>query len=406
MESAEYAGTTAQGVITRLYQFVTRLHSGAPYYLSKEANAFPAWHYFFEVTRRCNLRCKMCQYIDWLEGVPVVEQRDGELTTEEWLNVIDQTGPFSLITFTGGEVWVRKDFSTILEHACHKRRVHFISNAVMLNEDKARFCVDLAPKRFGGKGLNFIGVSIDGTEETHDVVRAQKGAYARSIEGIRQISRLREEVGKQCPLIHMNTVIMNDNLDVLPEMPKIAAAAGVNVLNLLTEMRAHDNQDLGHVDPAVFGSEDVHTPVIPREKLDAALRATLAEAKKAGVEVRLPRMPYDTVLDHYDQGYDLKHMACRSIWTNMYVGAKGGAYPCFIQKIGNVREHSLKELWNNQLAREFRQRRRKGAFEVCRGCCEIEYTEKPLPGRGETYPTREKPADQPAKQAAAREATG
>src|SRR5690606_14528755 len=131
--------------------------------------AFPAWHYFFEVTRRCNLRCKMCQYIEWLEGVPVVEQREGELTTEEWLNVIDQTGPFSLITCTGGEVWVRKDFSTILEHACRKRRVHFISNAVMLNEDKARFCVDLAPRRFGSRGLNFIGVSIDGTEETHDL---------------------------------------------------------------------------------------------------------------------------------------------------------------------------------------------------------------------------------------------
>lgn len=380
----DYQGTTAQGRITRLYQFVTDLHSGLPYHLSSGGSALPTWHYFFEITRRCNLRCKMCQYIDFLENVPVPKQRDGELTTEEWLNVIDQTNPFSLITFTGGEVWVRKDFSTILERACSKRRVHFISNAVMMKEDRARFCVDLAPKRFGGKGLNFIGVSIDGTQPVHDVVRAQRGAYEKSIQGIRNLTRIRDEAGKKCPLIHMNTVIMDDNLDDLPLLPEIAHEAGVKVLNLLTEMRAHDNEDLGHVDPATFGKEKVRTPKITRESLDEALTKTLDEATKFGVEVRLPRMPYDEVLNHYDGGYDLNHMGCRAIWTNLFVGAKGGAYPCFIQKVGDVRKQTLKEIWNSPEMRTFRQRRRDTAFEVCRGCCEMTYNEKPLKGAAQS----------------------
>jgi MoaA/NifB/PqqE/SkfB family radical SAM enzyme len=385
----EHMGTTAQGTITKLYQFVNRLHSGVPYHLSGQAGAFPPWHYFFEITRRCNLRCKMCQYIDFLENVPIPEQRDGELTTEEWLSVVDQTGPMSLITFTGGEVWVRKDFPTILERACSKRRVHFISNAVMLTDDKAEFCVGLAPKRFGGKGLNFIGVSIDGTEEIHNVIRAQKGAYKRSIDGIKNIVRWREKLKKAAPLVHINTVILEENLDVLPEMPRLAAEAGVSVLNLLTEMRAPDNADLGHVDPGTFGPEHVRIPTIDRARLDAALRATLKEARALGVEVRLPRMPYEMVLDHYDGGYDLDHMDCRSIWTNLYVGAKGGAYPCFINNIGNVREFSLKELWNNSQAKKFRKNRRDGAYEVCRGCCEMEYVKKALPGRSETISTAE-----------------
>ncbi len=383
----EYEGTTAQGAITQLYQFVTRLHSGIPYHVSKSGRAFPPWHYFFEVTRRCNLRCKMCQYIEWLENVPVREQRDGELSTEEWLNVVDQTGPLSLVTFTGGEVWVRKDFGTILERACSKSRVHFISNAVMLDDEKAEFCVNLAPKRFGFSGLNFIGVSIDGTEETHDVVRAQKGAYARSIEGIRNIAKFREKQAKQCPLIHMNTVILDENLDVLPEMPGLAAEAGVHVLNLLTEMRSMDNQDLGFVDPAVYGPDKIRIRTVDREQLDGALRKTLENAKKVGVEVRMPRIPYENILDHYDGGYDLDHMACRSIWTNVYVGSKGGVYPCWLQNMGNVRENTLTEIWNSPKFQEFRRRRRLGAFEACRGCCEIEYTKKKLPGRGETYPT-------------------
>lgn len=377
------------GVIAALYDSVNRLHSGVPYRFSKSGKALPPWHYFFEVTRRCNMRCKMCQYIEYLENVPVHEQRQDELSTEEWLRVIDDTQPLSLITFTGGEVWIRKDFPELLSHACSKRRVHFITNGLLLNEDNARLCAALAPRFFGGAGLNFVGVSIDGTEDIHDTVRAQSGAYRKTMEGVARLLQARRDAKRKTPLLHMNTVILNENLGVLPELPEIAAKSGFNVLNLLTEMRGPDNQDLGHVDPASFGSKNVNIPVIDRKRLESALRRTRENAAARGIELRLPRMRVDDVLDHYDGGYDLHHMACHSIWTNLYVGAKGGVYPCFIQKIGNVREHRLKELWNNSELRAFRGRRRSAAFEVCRGCCEMEYCKKPLKaatGRGSQGP--------------------
>ncbi len=365
--------TTIQGRVTDLYRRVTRLYTAIPYSVFRTGHSFPAWHYFFEITRRCNLRCKMCQYIQWLENTPTRVQADGELSTEEWLNVVDQTGRFSLITFTGGEVWVRKDFDDILAHACSKRRVHFISNAVMLREERARRCVELAPKRLGGKGLNFAGISIDGTRDVHDVIRAQRGAFDKSIKGVQALAEARDRAGKKCPLIHINTVILKENLDVLPDMPKVVAESGANVLNLLTEMRAHDHQDLGHVDPSQFGREDVNTPHIDVDRLDEVLRETAKAAKDAGVELRLPRTPYEELLKYHERGYDLVDYECRAVWTNLYVGAKGGVYPCFIQKVGNVREHSLREIWNNAKMREFRRRRRDGGFAVCQGCCELEY---------------------------------
>ena len=366
------------GLIAALYSSINRLHSGIPYRFSKSGKALPPWHYFFEITRRCNMRCKMCQYIEYLENVPTHEQRRDELSTEEWLGVIDDTQPLSLITFTGGEVWIRKDFPELLRHACAKRRVHFITNGLLLNEDNARLCADLAPRFFGGAGLNFVGVSIDGTEDIHDIVRAQSGAYKKTMEGVARLVRARGDSKRKAPLLHMNTVILDENLDALPKLPEIAAESGFNVLNLLTEMRGPDNQDLGHVDPASFGPENVNIPVINRERLESALRRTRESAAARGIELRLPRMRADDVLDHYDGGYDLQHMACHSIWTNLYVGAKGGVYPCFVQKIGNVREHRLKELWNSREMRTFRGRRRSAAFEVCRGCCEMEYCKKPL----------------------------
>lgn len=371
---ADTAQDSGMGAITALYRRVSRLYTEIPYQVIKTGYAFPAWHYFFEVTRRCNLRCKMCQYIDWLEQTPTRVQADGELTTEEWLNVIDQTARFGLITFTGGEVFVRKDFMQIFEHACSKRRVHFISNATMLTEERCKRAVELAPRRLGFRGFNFAGISIDGTREVHDVVRAQKGSFDRSIQGIKRLSDFRDAAGKACPIIHINTVIQEESLDCLPEMPRIAKEAGVNVLNLLTEMRSHDLPDLGHVDPGTFSREDFHIPGITREKLDIQLRKTLEEGARLGVEIRMPRMPYEAILDHYDQGYDLKEFECRAVWNNLYVGAKGGVYPCFINKVGNVRENSLKELWNSPQMKEFRMRRREGGFAVCRGCCELEHS--------------------------------
>ena len=400
------AESSARGTIASLYRAVTRSYTELPYRFSRKAYGPPTWHYYFEVTRRCNLRCKMCQYIDWLQTVPTRVQADGELTTDEWLKVIDQTGRFSLITFTGGEVFVRKDFMQILEHACAKRRVHFISNATMLTEERARRCVEMAPKWFGGRGFNFAGISIDGTRDVHDVIRAQKGSFDKSIKGIKMLSKFRKESGKKSPLIHINTVIQDESLDCLPEMPQIARDCGANVLNLLTETRVHDLPELGHVDPSSFSRDDFRQPRIDRKRLEDSLHATIAEAKRLGIEVRMPRMPFEEVINHYDEGYNLREFECRSIWSTLTVGAKGGVYPCWIQKIGNVRENTLKELRNNEVVRAFRQKRREGGFAVCRGCCEIEYHGKARDGESavDSSPTvgSEEPEKKPEESVAAK----
>lgn len=368
------AGTyAALGRISRFYLSLTRLYSSLPYTFSTSGATLPPVHYFMEITRRCNLRCKMCCFIDWLQNTPAKKQAEGELTTEEWLGVIDQTTRYSLITFTGGEVFSRRDFMQILEHACSRRRVHFISNATMLNVDRARQCVELAPKRLGGKGLNFVGTSIDGTRDVHDEIRAQQGAFDKTISGIQNLVRFKRDAGKRCPLIHVNTVIQADNVACLADLPQVVADAGGDILNLLTENRAFDLPTLGEVDPSMFARNDVAQKHIDRKLLADALLKTLKNARRVGIEVRLPRMPLEELLNHYDQGYDLKQFECRAVWINLYIDSRGGVYPCFIKRIGNVRQDTLRKLWNCPEIRAFRVRRREGGFEVCRGCCEMEY---------------------------------
>lgn len=359
--------------LSRLYDTVQQMYSALPYRYFKNGYAFPAWHYYMEVTRRCNLRCKMCQYIEWLENEPIRVQREGELSTEEWLSVIDQVQRFSLITFTGGEPFVRKDFMEILSYASKKARTHFISNTTMLPEDRAEAVVGLAPKRIGGLGFNFAGTSIEGPGDRHDEIRKLQGAFERSTSGIAMLKRHREVSRKQCPKVHVTTVIQVSNVDVLHHMPEVIKNAGADVLNLVTESRMHELPNLGEVDPQVYNTDELEYPRIDRAQLGEALDRTIAEAARLGVELRLPRMPMSNLLDYYDGHMNLKEFECRNAWNTLVIGRQGDAFPCWIRKIGNVREESIKELWNNAMLRDFRQTCQKKLFAPCPGCCFLQH---------------------------------
>ena len=355
------------------YDAIQTLYSEAPYRLSRSGRAFPPWHYFLELTRRCNLRCMMCQYSTFLEGVALAEQDAGELTTEEWKRVIDQTGRFSFLTFTGGEPLLRKDFPELLEYASRRTRTHLVSNAVLLDEAMAQRFVQLAPKRAGGRGLNFIGVSLEGPPDFHDEIRRRKGAFSKAAAGLQELQQYRSAAKKNCPYIHITTVIQARNVDVLPQMPRITAELGGDVLNLVTETRMHDLPGLGDVSPGKWRAEDVDWPRIPYDDLRQALEETDREAQRHGVELRMPRMPREELLRYYSDQVDVKDYCCRNPWNTVFIGRTGDVYPCWLMKIGNVREQPLKVIWNDKKARGFRRACRTGLFPLCPGCCHIEY---------------------------------
>lgn len=362
-----------QWLMNWAYDAFQTAYSEVPFRLSRSGGAFPAWHYFLELTRRCNLRCKMCQYITYLEGVPASVQREGELSTEEWKNVIRQTGRYSFLTFTGGEPLLRKDFWELLEFASERARTHFITNATLLNASAAKRCVELAPKRMGGKGLNFLGVSLEGPAEIHNEIRQQPGAYEKSASGLACIQEERRRTKKKYPGIHITTVIQRENVATLHLMPAIVAENGGDVLNLVTETRMHDLPGLGEQPPGSLPVSEIHWPRIPLEALKTALDKTEAEARNCGIELRWPRMPREELLRYYSAEIDIRLYQCRSPWNTLVVGRTGDVYPCWLLKIGNVREDSLKVLWSGQKMKAFRRSLRTGVYPVCPGCCFIEH---------------------------------
>jgi MoaA/NifB/PqqE/SkfB family radical SAM enzyme len=353
----------------KLYRTATKAYALLPYCFSRSGRTEPVWHYFFEVTRRCNLRCQMCQYEHWLKTTPVSVQKEGELTTDEWRRVIDQVQRWGMITFTGGEPYVREDFPDLLEYASARTRTHVITNAVLLDDEQVRRCVAIAPKKLGGRGLNFAGTSIEGPAEIHDAIRMREGAFERSTGAVRRLAELRNSAGKQCPMIHVTSVIQAGNVDHLAEMPRIVMEAGGDVLNFTLEVRNWDLDGLGKAAPSTFDSVAMKFPRIDPDRLTNALRATRAAAGKLGLEVRFPDMPDAEIVRYYSGETDLLDFRCLGVWTNLFVGAKGDIFLCWLLSVGNVREKTLREVWNGPQFRAFRRRARQRLYGPCLGCC-------------------------------------
>lgn len=362
--------------VAKLYRLAMKTYALWPQYFARNGYAFPAWHYYFEVTRRCNLRCAMCQYRNWLSTTPVSVQKEGELTTAEWLAVIDQVRRLSLITFTGGEPFLRDDFLEILERASLRTRTHVITNGILLTEERAKRCVELASRKPGGLGFNFAGVSLDGPAEVHDRIRAMRGAFEKGVNGIKRLVEFRNEAGKKCPLVHVTAVIQEANVDHLAEMPQVVAEAGADVLNLTLEVRNWELEGLGDVDPASYKLSAMAFPKIEPQRLSRALKETRVAAAKQGVELRTPDMPDEVMARYYQGAMALRDFRCDGIWTNIIVGARGEVYPCWLMRAGNVREKTLKELWNSPDLRAFRQQTRKSLHAPCVGCCFLVYRGK------------------------------
>jgi len=88
-----------------------------------------------EVTRRCNLACLHCRASAQSEPYP------DELTSEEWMGLIDEVVSFSspILILTGGEPTLRKDIYEIAHYATSKGlRVVLGSNGININKESAR----------------------------------------------------------------------------------------------------------------------------------------------------------------------------------------------------------------------------------------------------------------------------
>jgi radical SAM protein with 4Fe4S-binding SPASM domain len=126
-------------------------------------------------TRRCNLACLHC-YSD------SDAKRHPELTTAEGVTLLEDIAGYGVpaLLFSGGEPLIRPDLFTLIEAARDLGLpVTLSSNGTMITPDRARRLAEL--------GVRYVGISLDGIGRTHDHFRGRRGAFERTLNGIRAL---------------------------------------------------------------------------------------------------------------------------------------------------------------------------------------------------------------------------
>lgn len=136
----------------------------------------------WNLTNRCNLSCLHCYSKATLES-------EDALTTEEIFATMShmvQSG-IKFIIFSGGEPLTRHDIFEIAERAHELGIITYLStNGLYVHKSNVEKIV---------AAFDYIGVSIDGREETHDHFRGLKGSFKLSVEAIKLLLKYSDRVG-------------------------------------------------------------------------------------------------------------------------------------------------------------------------------------------------------------------
>jgi len=155
-------------------------------------------------TKTCNLKCVHC----YARSEAIKYQN--ELTHEEGLALIDQLAEFKVpvILFSGGEPLLRPDFFELANYAASKGiRPTISTNGTCITPEVA--------EKLKAMGVGYVGISLDGNEETHDKFRGKEGAYKLAIRGIRNCVATGQKVGLRFTITKDNFRDLNSIFDLI-----------------------------------------------------------------------------------------------------------------------------------------------------------------------------------------------
>jgi heme d1 biosynthesis radical SAM protein NirJ len=158
----------------------------------------------WNLVRRCNLTCMHCYSISTDIDFP------GELSTEEVFRVMEdlKAARVPALILSGGEPLLRKN---IFEIAALAKSLGFYTG---LSTNGTLIDVPLAD-RIAATGFDYVGISLDGLEATHDRFRRKTGAFQKALAGIRLCRDRGVKVG-------MRFTVTQDNAAELPALLDLA----------------------------------------------------------------------------------------------------------------------------------------------------------------------------------------
>lgn len=191
----------------RLSQYMDQLFHPTPV---RPVRGTPKPVVIWNLTRRCNLKCKHCYTVSADVDFP------GELTDRQARDTLEDIGRFRVpaLILSGGEPLLRQDLFELAQRARQLARVLALStNGTAVIGAKADRVADI--------GFDYVGISIDGIGTVNDHFRGVIGAYEQALAGVRSCKRRGIKVG-------LRFTITDDNAHQLPDLLRLCDDEGVD----------------------------------------------------------------------------------------------------------------------------------------------------------------------------------
>jgi pyrroloquinoline quinone biosynthesis protein E len=273
-----------------------------------------------ELTHRCPLHCVYCS--NPLE----MATRADELPAETWARVFQEAGQLGVLQadFTGGEPLARPDILELVGAArAAGLYVNLITSGMPLDESRLAKLIEA--------GLDHLQLSFQGARpETAEEISGTK-SQAQKLRVLEWLKQVRVAVT-------LNFVIHRRNIDQIEEMLQIAESSSA------TRIEFANVQYYGWA----FANRENLLPT--RVQLDRSLEVIKAAEARLRGTIRI-----ESVVPDYYAKYP---KPCMGGWGRklMLITPNGDALPCHAAKIiphlkfANVRENSLREIWEHSEA--------------------------------------------------------
>lgn len=283
-----------------------------------------------EPTNFCNLKCSQCP-----SGSGLLTREKGNIDFNLLKKIIDEIHEkiIYLTLHFQGEPYLHPNFFELIKYASDKKMFVTVStNGHFLSKENSIKTIEA--------GLDKLIISLDGTtQESYSAYRTG-GSFDKVVEGIENIINAENELKRKNPFIVLQFLVFKHNENEINEIKKLSEKLKINKLELKSAQ--------------IYDFENGNKLIPSNEKY--------SRYKKAG--------------EKYFIKNELKNK-CFRLWENPVITCDGKVIPCCFDKnaeykMGDLKENTFNEIWNNKFYKEFRKKILTSRKEVsiCKNCIE------------------------------------
>jgi len=344
-------------------------------YRISAGSSFAPFRVIWEVTRRCNLKCRYC-HSPASDVRKVSKKEEYELPLDSLLAIADRLIDAKVfeVTLSGGECLLRGEelFVLINYLRSNKIAVNIISNGLLMTKSVVQ--------RLKDNDVS-VAISLDTYTEEDQLITRGEGTFSKAIKAIRLLLSYGVRVNIACTLTRFN-------FDSLDRFIEFCVGLGVKTVILQNLIPGSDLSIYEHL-KLTNEQENKLPDLLP--KLLKKYRETYIQTTEVDF---FSHLFYDK--NSFDEGEylpnpnnNLMSNSCSACHTGGFIDYRGDLYPCTsfrMTPMGSLLETDLLSLWLLSKNAKFVRSIRSKTTHDLPDCVECEFVSKCSGGcRGEAF---------------------